>query len=103
MAKNDTLLVTPEVLDSRATDLRGYMSEHESNMKKLDALVNAIDTIWRGDSQLAYTDEYKSLKKNAEKVSKLLENYAKTITEVSNRMRAVNEKTAATARKYTES
>lgn len=103
MAKNDTLLVTPEVLDSRASDLRAYMSEHEGNMKKLATLVNSIDSVWRGDSQLAYSDEYKALNKNAEKVSKLLENYAKTISEVSNRMRTVNEQTATTARKYTES
>lgn len=100
MAKNDTILVTPEILDSKAKDLQKIKMDHETNMKNLDSIVKSMESVWRGDSQIAYSDEYKALQKNATKVSNLLENYAKTITEVSNRMRQVNEQSVATVNKY---
>ena len=52
--------VTPELLQSKATEVRGLKSNHDETMQKLNNLVHALNEQWKGEAQDAFVAKFDS-------------------------------------------
>jgi len=69
--------VTPDVLTSRAQEVRRFRSDHEQTMQRLTSLVNGLNDIWRGQAQDAFVERFRSMEPTFRNFSEMLEGYAK--------------------------
>lgn len=69
--------VTPDLLKGRAGDVRKHRSEHDATIQKLDAIVNGLNEVWKGDAQNAFVQKYQSMSQTFKNFSEMLEGYAK--------------------------
>lgn len=81
-----TIQVTPDLLQGKATELRGYKAEHDEAMAKIRALVNGLSDIWKGEAQTAYQGKFDSMQSTFTQFSEMLEGYAKLMDEVAKTM-----------------
>lgn len=69
--------MTPELLKSKATEVRTLRSQHDEVMAKMTSLVHALDEHWKGEAQTAFVAKFDSMKTTFDNFSEMLENYAK--------------------------
>jgi WXG100 family type VII secretion target len=69
--------VTPELLQGKATEVRGLRSDHDGTIAKLTNLVHALNEQWKGEAQDAFVAKYDSMQTTFKNFSELLEGYAK--------------------------
>ena len=69
--------VTPDLLQGKATELRGLKEEHDNAMSKMKTLIMGLNEIWKGDAQDAYVAKYESMQSTFTEFSEMLEGYAK--------------------------
>ena len=50
--------VTPDLLTGKATELRGYKSEHDEAMRKMGTMIRGLSEIWKGEAQDAFLAKY---------------------------------------------
>jgi len=60
--------VTPEVLNSKATEVRNLRSQHDDTMARLRSLILALNETWKGEAQAAFVAKFESMQ--------MLEGYA---------------------------
>ena len=41
--------VTPDLLNGKANELRGYKDQHDDAMAKMRALIMGLNEVWKGD------------------------------------------------------
>lgn len=68
--------VTPDLLNGKATELRGLKSQHDEAMNRMRALIMGLNEVWKGDAQDAYVAKYESMQGMFQQFSELLEGYA---------------------------
>lgn len=78
--------VTPELLTSKANELRGLKQEHDDAMAKMRNLIMGINEVWRGEAQDAYIAKYESMQTTFNTFSQMLEEYAKLMDTASQRL-----------------
>lgn len=78
--------VTPELLTSKANELRGLKQEHDDAMAKMRNLIMGINEVWRGEAQDAYIAKYESMQTTFNNFSQMLEEYAKLMDTASQRL-----------------
>lgn len=69
--------VTPEVLTSKATEVRSLKAQHDDTMAKLRSLVLALNETWKGEAQDAFVAKFESMQNSFTSFSEMLEGYAK--------------------------
>ena len=69
--------VTPEVLTSKATEVRSLKAQHDDTMAKLRSLVLALNETWKGEAQDAFVAKFESMQNSFTRFSEMLEGYAK--------------------------
>ncbi len=69
--------VTPEVLTSKASEVRSLKSTHDETMSKLRSLVLALNETWKGEAQDAFVAKFESMQSTFTNFSEMLEGYAK--------------------------
>ena len=69
--------VTPEVLTSKATEVRSLKAQHDDTMAKLRSLVLALNETWKGEAQDAFVAKFESMQNSFTSFSAMLEGYAK--------------------------
>ena len=69
--------VTPELLTSKAAELRGLKATHDETMAKMRTLITSLNDVWKGDAQAAYVNKYESMQSTFTSFSEMLEGYAK--------------------------
>lgn len=70
---------SPELMRSKANDVRSYKAQHDEAMSKLRTLVYALGEIWKGDGQVAFVNTYEGMQSTFNAFSAALEKYAKDI------------------------
>ena len=65
--------VTPEVLNSKATEVRNLRSQHDDTMARLRSLILALNETWKGEAQAAFVAKFESMQSS---FSEMLEGYA---------------------------
>lgn len=78
--------VTPELLTSKANELRGLKQEHDDAMAKMRNLIMGINEVWKGEAQDAYIAKYESMQTTFNNFSQMLEEYAKLMDSASLRL-----------------
>lgn len=68
--------VTPDLLNAKATELRGLKSQHDEAMSKMRSLIMGLNEVWKGDAQDAYVAKYESMQGTFNQFSEMLEGYA---------------------------
>ena len=69
--------VTPDLLNEKASELRGYKDQHDEAMSQIRTLVNGLNEVWKGDAQDAFLAKFESMQGTFQQFSELLEGYAK--------------------------
>ena len=69
--------VTPEVLSSKANEVRSLKAQHDDTMAKLRSLVLALNETWKGEAQDAFVAKFESMQNSFTSFSEMLEGYAK--------------------------
>ena len=81
-----TIQITPEVLRSKATDVRTYKGEHDEVINKLRTLINGLNETWKGDAQTAFVSKFESMQSTFTNFSEMLEGYAKLMDTAAQKM-----------------
>ena len=68
--------VTPEVLNSKATEVRNLRSQHDDTMARLRSLILALNETWKGEAQAAFVAKFESMQSSFTSFSEMLEGYA---------------------------
>lgn len=92
--------VTPEVLRSKAGNVRSYKSQHDETMAKLKNLIYGLNEIWKGDAQQAFLAKYESMQSTFTNFSQLLESYAKLMDTAANELEATDQSLKSTMNKF---
>jgi WXG100 family type VII secretion target len=71
-----TIQVTPDMLKSKATELRSIKEEHDEAMSKMKTLVTGLPEIFKGDAADAFISKYESMQGTFTEFSELLESFA---------------------------
>lgn len=69
--------VTPELLASKASEVRSLKSSHDDTMAKLRSLVLSLNDTWKGEAQDAFVSKFESMQNYFTNFSEMLEGYAK--------------------------
>ena len=69
--------VSPELLNGKATELRGLKAQHDEAMAKMRSLILGLNEIWKGEAQDALVAKYESMQSTFNSFSEMLESYAK--------------------------
>ncbi len=69
--------VTPEILTSKASEVRSLKSTHDDTMARLRSLVLSLNETWKGEAQDAFVAKFESMQSSFTNFSNMLESYAK--------------------------
>ena len=72
--------VTPEVLNSKATEVRNLRSQHDDTMARLRSLILALNETWKGEAQAAFVAKFESMQSSFTSFSEMLEGYATPVS-----------------------
>lgn len=87
--------VTPDMLKSKATELRGYNSQHQEAMNKMRTLITNLNEIWKGDAQTAFLNKYESMQSTFTNFAEMLEDYAKLMDTAAQQMQELDSSLAS--------
>ena len=68
--------VTPELLQGKATEVKGLRSNHDETMQKLTNLVRALNEQWKGEAQDAFLAKFDDMQMQFKNFSEMIEGYA---------------------------
>lgn len=83
--------VTPDLLNSKAQELRGLRSEHDDTMARMRALIMGLNDIWKGDAQDAFVAKYESMQGTFTAFSEMLEGYASLMNTAANQLQEADQ------------
>lgn len=69
--------VTPELLTSKASEVRQLRAQHDEVMAKMKTLVHSLNEQWKGEAQDAFVAKFDSMQSTFTNFSEMLESYAK--------------------------
>lgn len=69
--------VTPELLTSKASEVRQLRAQHDEVMAKMKTLVHSLNEQWKGEAQDAFVAKFDSMQTTFTNFSEMLESYAK--------------------------
>ncbi len=88
--------VTPDLLEAKATEVRGLKAEHDEVMAKMASLIHALDEIWKGEAQAAFVAKFDGMQPTFNNFAEMLNDYAtmmdtsaKTLREADEALKAV--------------
>ena len=70
------LVITPELLKNKATELRNLRSAHDENMARMRSIITGMDSFFTGKAQQSMVNEYDSMQPTFARFSEMIENYA---------------------------
>lgn len=82
--------VTPDMLKSKATELRGYNAQHQEAMSKMRTLITNLNEVWKGDAQTAFLNKYESMQGTFTNFAEMLEDYAKLMDNAAQKMQELD-------------
>ena len=88
--------VTPDLLNGKANELRGYKDQHDDAMAKMRALIMGLNEVWKGDAQDAFLAKYESMQSTFTNFSQMLEDYAKLMDTAAQRMQDTDQSLSTT-------
>jgi WXG100 family type VII secretion target len=93
------IMITPEMLEARAKELRGKKTEHEQTYSQITQLVNNVLDVWEGESQKAFQENFRSKDPTFKKFAEDMEAFATLMDTAAREMRATEESLTSTMRR----
>lgn len=69
--------ITPDILMSKASEVRNLKSTHDDTMNRLKSLVHDLNSVWKGEAQDAFLTSFDGMQSKFTEFSEMLEGYAK--------------------------
>lgn len=69
--------ITPDILMSKASEVRNLKSTHDDTMNRLKSLVHDLNSVWKGEAQDAFLASFDGMQSKFTEFSEMLEGYAK--------------------------
>ena len=88
--------ITPEVLNSKAGEVRALKSQHDDTMAKLRSLVQSLNETWKGEAQDAFVAKFESMQSSFTNFSEMLEGYAKLMDTAARELQTTDQSLKAT-------
>ncbi len=88
--------VTPDLLNGKATELRGIKDEHDQAMARMRTLILGLNEIWKGEAQDAFVARYESMQNTFNSFSQMIEDYAQLMNTTAQNMQETDSQTAST-------
>ena len=88
--------VTPDLLNGKATELRGIKDEHDQAMARMRTLILGLNEIWKGEAQDAFVARYESMQNTFNSFSQMIEEYAQLMNTTAQNMQETDSQTAST-------
>ena len=88
--------VTPDLLNGKATELRGIKDEHDQAMARMRTLILGLNEIWKGDAQDAFVARYEGMQTTFQNFSQMIEDYAQLMNTTAQNMQETDQQTAST-------
>ena len=92
--------VTPDLLNSKANELRTYKDQHDEAMAKMRSLIMGLNEVWKGDAQDAFVAKYESMQPTFTTFSQMLEDYAKLMDTAAQRLQETDQSLQATMNSF---
>ena len=92
--------VTPELLQGKATEVRGLKSNHDETMAKLKNLVMALNEQWKGEAQDAFVAKFESMQSTFTNFSEMLEGYAKLMDTAAKELQSTDQALKGTMQSF---
>jgi len=92
--------VTPELLNSRASDVRRLKTEHEQTMQRLNQLILGLNDVWKGQAQDAFVAKYQSMQSTFRNFSEMLEGYATLMDTASRELQNTDQQLKGTMQSF---
>lgn len=92
--------VTPELLQSKATEVRSLKSNHDETMQKLNNLVHALNEQWKGEAQNAFVAKFDSMQSQFKNFSEMLEGYAKLMDTAARELQSTDQTLKGTMQSF---
>lgn len=73
------IVVNPETLRSKASNVRSYRDQHDEVISRLKTLVAGLSDTWQGNAQVAFAQNFESMQPTFTQFSEMLEEYAKAM------------------------
>lgn len=73
------IMVTPDLLNGKAEELRSIKSEHDEAMRKMRTLITGLNEIFKGDAQDALLAKYEGMQPTFTNFSQMIEDYARLL------------------------
>ena len=83
--------VTPDLLNSKANDLRTLKGQHDEAMSKMRTLIMGLNEVWKGDAQDAFVAKYESMQSTFSNFSQMLEDYAKLMNTAAQKLQETDQ------------
>ena len=87
----DTIMLTPENLEAKSTELRGYKERQQEAFATVDTLMKGLVEGFEGEAQQAFMTSYQTNKAVFDQFIVDMENFAKFMADFATTMRT-NEK-----------
>ena len=92
--------VTPELLTSKASEVRSLKSQHDDTMAKLRTLVLSLNDTWKGEAQDAFVAKFESMQSSFTNFSQMLEGYAKLMDTASRELQTTDQSLKSTMQSF---
>lgn len=92
--------VTPDLLNGKATELRGLKDQHDDAMSKMRTLIYGLNEVWKGDAQDAFLAKYESMQNIFSNFSQMLEDYAKLMNTAAQRLQETDQNLQSTMNSF---
>ena len=92
--------VTPEVLNSKAGEVRSLKSQHDETISKLRSLILALNETWKGEAQDAFVAKFESMQSTFTNFSEMLESYAKLMDTAARELQNTDQSLKATMQNF---
>ncbi len=92
--------VTPDLLNSKANELRGLKSQHDEAMSKMRTLIQGLNEVWKGDAQDAFLAKYESMQSTFTNFSQMLEEYAKLMNTAAQKLQETDQSLQTTMNSF---
>lgn len=83
--------VTPEVLNSKASEVRTLRGQHDDTMARLRTLIMSLNDTWKGEAQDAFVAKFESMQSNFTTFSEMLEGYATLMDTAARELQATDQ------------
>lgn len=92
--------VTPDLLNGKATELRGLKQQHDDAMNRMRTLIMGLNEVWKGDAQDAFVAKYESMQSTFTNFSQMLEDYARLMDTAAQRLQETDQTLQSTMNSF---